>query len=399
MKILILLPTHAFPADTGQRHRYAHLALYLAKRYKVALAYFTSAPEADETGKYRDAFAEVVRVKEHGSGVSLRQLLSSDPSDVARYRSPEMQAAVHRLTSVFSPDVIITGDPALSQFLESYSGVKVLDYICEATLQFERMRYLSTGVERLRWGLRKAKYTAFLRRIAAVYDLCLVNSIEDREALHAAAPKWQNVELVPNGLDLDAYPFQPVPPVPDTIIYPGSVNYDPNRDAVEWMARDILPRIRLQAPGVRFLVTGRVPANGNAPEAEGLEFTGYLSDVKPAIAGSWVCGVPLRLGAGGTRFKVLEALALGSALVSTAIGYEGVNVTDGENVMMAEDAGTFADRCIAVLKSPDLRQKLSRGGRRLIEDQYNWAILGQRLVDRITGICDTKGKMHARMQL
>ena len=160
------------------------------------------------------------------------------------------------------------------------------------------------------------------------------------------------------------------------------------------MAADILPRIRSHVPDARFRVTGRVPAHGRVPEAAGLEFTGYVSDVKPEIARSWVCSVPLRLGAGGTRFKVLEALALGSALVSTAIGYEGVEVTDGENVMMAEDAGTFADRCVRVLRSPELRLTLSRNGRRLIEERYDWAVLGQRLVDRITAIADTRRSEH-----
>jgi glycosyltransferase involved in cell wall biosynthesis len=212
--------------------------------------------------------------------------------------------------------------------------------------------------------------------------------------LHAAAPQWQNIELLPNGLDLEAYPFQSDPPVPGTLIYPGSVTYEPNRDAVEWMARDILPRIRSQVPDARFRVTGRVPASGGALETAGLEFTGYVSDVKPEIARSWVCALPLRLGAGGTRFKALEALALGSPLVSTAIGYEGLDVTDNVNVLMAEDAVTFADRCVSLLKSPELRLALVRNGRRLVEDRYNWASLGQRLVERIASISDMKRRSH-----
>jgi glycosyltransferase involved in cell wall biosynthesis len=104
--------------------------------------------------------------------------------------------------------------------------------------------------------------------------------------------------------------------------------------------------------------------------------------------------LPLRLGAGGTRFKALEALALGSPLVATAIGYEGIDVTDNENVLMAEDAGTFADRCVSILKSPDLRFTLSRNGRRLVEERYNWASLGQRLVERITSIYDARRRPH-----
>ena len=180
MRILILLPTHAFPPDTGQRHRYAHLALYLARRHDVALAYFTSGADGDETARYQDRFAEVVRVTEQGTSGALGRLLSVDPSEVYTYRSAKMQAAVERLVTSFRPEVTISGEPSLTQYLRSYSGIRVLDYICEATLQFERMRALSSGPTRWLWGLRKAKYAAFLRRIAATYDLCMVNSVEDR---------------------------------------------------------------------------------------------------------------------------------------------------------------------------------------------------------------------------
>jgi glycosyltransferase involved in cell wall biosynthesis len=91
----------------------------------------------------------------------------------------------------------------------------------------------------------------------------------------------------------------------------------------------------------------------------------------------------LRLGAGGARFKVLEALALGTALVSTAIGYEGVEVTDGVDVLMAEDAATFAACCVRVLRDPGLRRTLSEGGRRLMEQKYDWSVLGAKLLELV----------------
>jgi glycosyltransferase involved in cell wall biosynthesis len=387
MRILILLPTHAFPTDTGQRHRYGHLARHLAARHEVALVYLTAQPDADQTARHAHLFSEVVRVTEHGTTGSPWQRLGAEPSEVFVYRSARLAAEVRRIVDHFSPDVLISGEPALTQYLAPYPGrVRVLDYLCEATLQFERMRRLAAGPAKLVWALRKAKYGAFLRRIAPIYDLCIVNSAEDRDALRAAAPGWRDVDLIPNGLDLSEYPPHLATPEPGVLIYPGSIAYDPNRDAVEFMAREILPRIRARVPGVRLRVTGKVPDGAATIRAEGLEFTGYLPDVKAAIAGAWICTVPLRLGAGGARFKVLESLALGSALVSTAIGYEGVEVSDNVNMLAAEDAATFADRCIRVLASPDLRARLGANGRRLIEERYDWAKLGAALELRLLAL-------------
>jgi glycosyltransferase involved in cell wall biosynthesis len=393
MRFLLLLPTHAFPTDTGQRHRYGHLARYLARRHEVAMVYFTDQPERDRTAEYAGQFVETVRVTEHGAGGGLLQRVGAEPSEVFLYRSEPFRAAVDRLMKEFRPEVVISGEPALTQYVAAYTGpLRVLDYLCEATLQFERMRQLARGAEKYVWALRKAKYARFLRRIAPVYDLCLVNSREDFEALRAAAPEWRDIHLLTNGLDLTEYPAGLAEPEPGTLIYPGSVMYDPNRDAVEHMAREILPRIRAEVPGARLRVTGRTPEGIALARADGLEWTGYVPDVKPVIAGSWICAVPLRLGAGGARFKVLEALALGTALVSTAIGYEGVEVTDGVDVLMAEDAATFAACCVRVLREEGLRRALSAGGRRLMEQKYDWSVLGAQLLGLVEERVAGKGR-------
>jgi len=118
MRILILLPTHAFPTDTGQRHRYGHLARHLAARHEVALVYLTAQPDADQTARHAHLFSEVVQVTEHGTIGSPWQRLGAEPSEVFVYRSARLAAEVRRIVDHFSPDVLISGEPALTQRCE-----------------------------------------------------------------------------------------------------------------------------------------------------------------------------------------------------------------------------------------------------------------------------------------
>ncbi len=160
------------------------------------------------------------------------------------------------------------------------------------------------------------------------------------------------------------------------MVYPGAVTYPPNLDAVRNMVDNILPRIRERVRDARFTVTGGLPSGIELPRGPGVVYTGYVPDVRPVIAGAWFCAVPLRLGAGGTRFKVMEALALGTPIVSTAIGAEGVSVEDDKNVLMAEDPATFADKAVRLLQSPELRARIASEGRKLMEQKYDWSVLG-----------------------
>jgi glycosyltransferase involved in cell wall biosynthesis len=128
---------------------------------------------------------------------------------------------------------------------------------------------------------------------------------------------------------------------------------------------------------VHLKITGR--SNGvvlnELSLSDGVEFTGYLDDIRPTVGSSWVCVVPLREG-GGTRLKILEAMALGTPVVSTSKGAEGLEVTHGENILVADDPAEFARHTLAVLKDQQLRSRLSANARRLVETKYDWNMSG-----------------------
>jgi glycosyltransferase involved in cell wall biosynthesis len=114
------------------------------------------------------------------------------------------------------------------------------------------------------------------------------------------------------------------------------------------------------------------------PLSEGVILTGYLNDIRPCVAQSWACVVPLRVG-GGTRLKILEAMALGTPVVSTSKGAEGLEATHGDDILIADMPAEFADAVLRLLDDKALRARLAANGRRLVESRYGWEVIGEKL--------------------
>ena len=387
MRLLVLLPCQPFPAYNGQTHRLALVTRSLAERHHVALAAFVEPgqrPEPDPA--VRGLFAETrlvpLAAREPGLGEALGQRLSQSPADVYRFRSAAMAAHIAELVARHDPEAVLVGDPALTPYVEALSGrALVLDYVCEVTLQLDRIAALAGPIERPLWTLRRAKYARYLKRIEPLYDAAFLNSREDVDALARIWPRSKLLHVA-NGLDLAAYPLGLARPVADRLIYPGSIGYPPNRDAVVWFASAVLPLIRAERPGVELRVTGAVPP-GTGIEAPGLVLTGRVEDVRLEIAAATATVVPLRLGAGGARFKVIESMALGTPLVGTAVGIEGLDLVDGADYLAAETATDFAAASLALLGDPTLRARLAAGGRQRMERDYDWHRLFRTLEARI----------------
>lgn len=388
MRILILLPCQPFPAYNGQTHRLALTARSLAERHEVALACFVEPGQArDIRASERDLFVETRQVdlaaSPAGFGEMLGQRLSASPADVFRFRSVAMADHVASLVTRYDPEAILLGDPALTPYVEPYAGrVVAMDYVCEVTLQLERIAALAGPLERPLWQLRKAKYARFLKRIEPLYDVAFLNSREDVDALARLWPRSKLVHIA-NGLDLGGYPTGIAEPVADRLIYPGSIGYPPNRDAVSWFADEILPTIRAARPGVELRITGAVPDGIVAPQGPGIVYTGRVADIREEIAAAMATVVPLRLGAGGARFKVIESLALGTPLVGTAIGIEGLELVDGTDYLKAETAGDFAAAVLRLLEDRSLRDRIAAAGRARMERDYDWRVLFASLEERL----------------
>jgi polysaccharide biosynthesis protein PslH len=216
------------------------------------------------------------------------------------------------------------------------------------------------------WKMRWAE-----RRACAAADLVVAVSDDDRRRLQALAPRARCV-AIPTGVDTSY--FQPAsrPEVPHRLVFTGSMDWYPNEDAILYFVNGILPRIRAELPDVTVSVVGRNPsARLRAAAPAGVIVTGTVDDIRPYVDEAALYVVPLRAG-GGTRLKIFEALAMGKAVVSTSVGAEGLAVTRGRDIAIADQPDEFARSVVALLRDPARRQALGRNGRLLVQRRYSW---------------------------
>jgi glycosyltransferase involved in cell wall biosynthesis len=167
------------------------------------------------------------------------------------------------------------------------------------------------------------------------------------------------------------------------------MGYPPNIDAVLYFCNSIMPLIQNRIPDLKLVVVGHEPAPEIRELAErgNVTVTGYVENVIPYYQQSQVTIVPLR-GGGGTRLKILESMALGRPIVSTTLGCEGLNVTDGDNIMISDSPREFAERVIQLLTDKGLRERIARNARRLVETHYDWAVISRKLMKVYHNISD-----------
>jgi glycosyltransferase involved in cell wall biosynthesis len=192
------------------------------------------------------------------------------------------------------------------------------------------------------------------------------------------------VATVPNGVDCARNRPGLVPRRPNALVYNGSLTYSANYDAMRWFLAEVYPRIKAEVPGVTLTITGSTRGVDLASLAldDTVRLSGLVDDVRIPVAEASTCIVPIRQG-GGTRLKILEAMALGTPVVATRKGAEGLDVTGGEHLLLADAPEEFARQTVELLGNPALRHVLTANARRLMEDRYDWEAIGQPFVDLV----------------
>jgi glycosyltransferase involved in cell wall biosynthesis len=194
-------------------------------------------------------------------------------------------------------------------------------------------------------------------------------------------PGYKSIEVIPNCVNLANYDNVCESPRPGSLIFTGSFHYQANYDAMVWFLEEILPRVQIQVPEVHLTITGD---HGNLPLRAGdnIDLTGFVDNVRPMIASAWVSLAPLRIG-GGTRLKILEAMALKTPVVATSKGAEGLNVKHDVNILIADTPQEFAEAVVRIIKESSLRQRLVENAYHLVLEKYNWTSVTPRFLDLI----------------
>jgi polysaccharide biosynthesis protein PslH len=387
MRILLLSRWLPYPPDNGSKIRIFNVIEQLARQHEVSLISFAASGDRFDQDSLRALRERCVRVRtvpfqpyRPSSARALLGLLSPQPRSLVDCDSAEMRRAVAEEVGRHGCDLVVASQIDMVPYALAIPGVPAVFEEVELSLRRVDPRASATRAARARQQLTWLKLGAYLRRVLPRFAACTVVSEQERQNLRELVPGYSRVSVIPNALDLSRYQGQFGPPEPNSLVFAGALTYDANRDAADYFLGSVLPLVAAAEPAVALRITGSTTGVdlSTLPRHPAARYTGYVDDIRPVVAQSWASVVPLRLG-GGTRLKILESMALGTPVVATSKGAEGLDATDGENILIADDPAAFAEKVVALLRSPALRQRLAAGGHRLVQARYDWCAVGRDL--------------------
>lgn len=392
MNVLFAATWYPLSPDNGSKQRTYHLLKALAAQHDVTLVSYAperglaEASDLVGAGLCRTARLIPRRPFDAPRWARWAGLLSPVPSHLAASQSPEIRTALRRALAESRPDVVVASDmpPAMAVAgLPATVRVLELHNFLPAWLA-EHGAAETAPMRRLRARLRVAKSLRFERRLYRRFDLVTLVSEREIDAARAAGFDAPRLEVVPNGFDPALLDRRREAVAPASLVYNGALSYGPNRDAVLWFGREILPRIRAAHPEATLTVTGALDGVDVAPLAplEGVRLGGYIADLPAFLARQAACVLPLRGGA-GTRIKALEAMALGMPVITTSKGVEGLDVEGEAHCLVADDAASFAAAVCRVLDDPSASAAMADRARRHVAERYRWDRIADRYVDLV----------------
>jgi polysaccharide biosynthesis protein PslH len=391
MRVLVVSSWFPNPPVNGAKLRSYHLIRELAKCHELTLLSFAEDGEASEEdlGPLREACRRVEVVRGHPfkhGRLGVRGLLSPIPRSLVQTFSEGMAARVEE--SAASHDAAVGLQTGAALYLPARALPAVFEEAEVTWLRAQSGREVRLW-KRARLAFTSAKYERYIRRLVAGVDRTTVVSEVERAALVRIGCDPGRVRVVPNGVareDLCPRSTRRFP----RLVYSGSMTYAANADAVRWFVSQVWPAVRRSRPDLSLVVTGSTAGVdlGELQRIGGVSFSGYVDDVKTLVAESAACVVPLRLG-GGTRLKILEALALGTPVVATSKGAEGLAVTPGHDILIADRPDDFARKVVEVAGDVALTARLTGNGRALVERCYTWDTIGAALDSVLHEAVDT----------
>jgi len=395
MKILFVSITVPYPAVDGGRIRVLNLLKQIVSQGEdltfVALKTKSTDSEGIKYLKDLGIDAYLIEDKINKSRFLYNISFKREPITIAKYYSNLLSQKIKSLVRENSFDIIHFEMLHAGQYLVELSertptllSTQNIDSIIWKRLA----KYSKSKVKNQLYLHQARKFYSYERKMFPEFNTVTCVSDIEKDILSKICPDI-DIELVPNGVDIFLYKADYESEKEETLVFTGSMDWLPNEDAAIYFTKDILPLIKREIKDIEFYVVGSNPTDKvlELDKDANVIVTGNVEDIKPYIAQASVYVVPLRIG-GGTRLKILEALAMGKAIVSTSIGAEGLELSDGENILIADEPEIFADSIKRLLMQKGFRRQIGIAGRRLVEDEYNWLKIGKKLINIYKKVLD-----------
>jgi len=389
VKLLWLKYGELLPLDTGGKLRSFHLLRELSSRLDLT---FVSYADTLSDPDYPRRLIEHLPGSRHvhapdmppwrkvSAGSIARSVASGAPLNVTRFASAKVKRQVRRWLNEEHFDAVLCDflTPTLS--LPRMPGlVRILfEHNVESLLWARRAATQPFGPQRALFRYEAAFTRKWERRMLSEFDLVLAVSEEDKRHMQRLAPD-SRVEVVETGVDIAEFRASGHAPRRDhLVVFVGSMDWQPNEDGVLWFVEEIWPEVIAQRPDAVLRVVGRRPSPRVARLSErGIEITGDVDSVVPHLREAAVSVVPLRAG-GGTRLKIFEAMAAGAPVISTTVGAEGLPVSPGRDIIIADEPGAMSAALVDLLNSPERREQIAAEAAATV-GRYDWGQVADRL--------------------
>ena len=309
-----------------------------------------------------------------------------------RYRQPgylrSMHERVHDFCSRERIELIYVDILPMAQYVDRRIGIPaVVDLHDSLTLLGRRI----LGAERGWRGRLLARLGLFSvqrleRSLARTFDLAITNSAVDEQVIREVCPGLRTLTIT-NGVDMEYFSPDSAPPEADKIVFTGVMDYAPNEDAALYFGKEIFPLVKSRRPQSQFWIVGSNPSatlKGLA-QSGGIHVTGSVEDVRPYVRSAALFVSPLRVGS-GVKNKILAALAMEKATVATPLSIDGLDLSDGREVLLARDPQSFADKVVRLLADEGERRRLGANGLACVRSKYSWRALGASLESALRSV-------------
>ncbi len=390
MRVLFLRGKLPYPLDNGASIRTYNLLKEACKKHEISLLTFQDSNEDPEKKKLLLEFCtKVILVPRHlknsWSGTILglgKNLFQRYPYSVAVSCSRGMIESISSELKNSKYDLVHADTlPISSNLLGLETPPRILNqHNVENVILWRKFSVQTNFIPKKFWHSQWKKMYDFEKKACSSFDRIIAVSIEDQKKMKQMAPEVP-VDVVPNGVDIDYFSPKEHTGNKQGLVFTGSLDWYPNEDGILYFLKDILPIILAKVPDINFAIVGKNPSARLArgcKDHKNIILTGWVKDVRPYLHNSSVLVVPLRIG-GGTRLKILEALAAGIPIVSTSIGAEGIEIQPGKEILIGDTPDEFASQVMRLMADQELRKKLVMEGKKLVMEKYTWEKAAQSL--------------------
>jgi len=387
MKILFLSRWFPYPANNGSKLRIYNLLRGLAKHHDVTLLSFADQPDVSPDAPEIQSLCSDVHVVpwrefDPNSTRARFGFLNLAPRSIVDTFSQEMAQEITQLLDAHRYDLVVASQLSMAAYRPYFKNIPALFEEVEVGLSHGEAFHSLDLKKRLRHAFTWFKLRMYLSRLLDSFQACTVVSEQERYMLvRSLGIRNDVVEVIPNCVQIDEKENHPSTLVPNQLIFSGSFRYHANYEAMLWFVGEVYPRILERIPDAYLVITGD-HANLPLPSTQNINFIGYVDDIKTAVASSWVSIAPL-LSGGGTRLKILEAMSVGTPVVSTSKGAEGLGAVTGHHLFIADTPDTFADQVVRILKDKDLRNQIATSANEFVKEKYNWKTMMPRFLQLV----------------